>query len=117
MFEQRTTKPQCQRTDRVCRAISQVQRPDVLNTPFALADLIVCTKPLARRAQALRDFDQTGRSTPAQSALKRAPARKARMKPEGRRKLAEAMKRRWAARRTAAQAKKKQPDSGLVAEA
>jgi hypothetical protein len=59
-----------------------------------------------RALEALRDFDQTGSISPAKSTSK-APARKGRMTPEGRRRLALAMKRRWAAKRTAAQARKK----------
>jgi hypothetical protein len=58
-----------------------------------------------RALEALRDFDQTGTVTPAKSTSK-APARKGGMTPEGRRRLALAMKRRWAAKRTGAQAKK-----------
>jgi hypothetical protein len=58
-----------------------------------------------RALEALRDFDQTGSVTPAKSSSK-ASARKGGMTPEGRRRLALAMKRRWAAKRTGAQAKK-----------
>lgn len=56
--------------------------------------------------EALRDFGETGSITPGKSAGKSAPARKRGMTPEGRRRLALAMKRRWAAKRTGAQAKK-----------
>jgi hypothetical protein len=55
--------------------------------------------------ETLRDFDETGTITPAQ-ATRKSPARKRGMTPEGRRRLALAMKRRWAAKRTGAQAKK-----------
>jgi hypothetical protein len=54
---------------------------------------------------ALRDFGETGSITPGKSTAK-VPARKGGMTPEGRRRLALAMKRRWAAKRTGAQAKK-----------
>jgi len=56
--------------------------------------------------EALRDFGETGSITPRKSTGKSAPARKGGMTPEGRRRLALAMKRRWAAKRTGAQAKK-----------
>jgi hypothetical protein len=56
--------------------------------------------------EALRDFGETGSITPRKAAGKTAPARKGGMTPEGRRRLALAMKRRWAAKRTGAQAKK-----------
>jgi hypothetical protein len=56
--------------------------------------------------EALRDVGETGSITPEKSVGKAAPARKGGMTPEGRRRLALAMKRRWAAKRTGAQAKK-----------
>jgi hypothetical protein len=56
--------------------------------------------------EALRDFGETGSITPRKSVGKAAPTRKGGMTPEGRRRLALAMKRRWAAKRTGAQAKK-----------
>ena len=56
--------------------------------------------------EALRDFGETGSITPRKSVGKAAPTRKGGMTPEGRRRLAQAMKRRWAAKRTGAQAKK-----------
>jgi ParB-like chromosome segregation protein Spo0J len=59
---------------------------------------------------ALRGIEEVGQqqqSSPATSTRQRGPAkRKGGMTPEGRRRLAEAMKRRWAAKRTAAQARK-----------
>jgi hypothetical protein len=58
-----------------------------------------------RALETLRDFDQTGSVTPAKSTSK-AAAWKGGMTPEGRRRLALAMKRRWAVKRTGAQAKK-----------
>jgi hypothetical protein len=58
-----------------------------------------------RALEALRDFGQTGSITPAKATGK-ASARKGGMTPEGRRRLALAMKKRWAAKRTGAQAKK-----------
>ena len=61
---------------------------------------------IERALEALRDFDETGSITPGKSAAQPAPARKGGMTPEGRRRLALAMKRRWAAKRTGAQAKK-----------
>jgi hypothetical protein len=61
-----------------------------------------------RALETLRDFDQTGSVTPAKATSK-AAARKGGMTPEGRRRLALAMKRRWAAKRTGAQAKKVTP--------
>jgi len=59
-----------------------------------------------RALEALQDFAATGSITPPQSGRKRTPARKGGMTPEGRRRLALAMKRRWAAKRTGVQAKK-----------
>jgi len=56
--------------------------------------------------EALRDFGETGSITPAKS-TRRTAVRKGGMTPEGRRRLALAMKRRWGAKRTASQAKKK----------
>jgi hypothetical protein len=56
--------------------------------------------------EALRDFAETGSITPGKSTSNSAPTRKGGMTPEGRRRLALAMKRRWAAKRTGAQAKK-----------
>jgi hypothetical protein len=55
--------------------------------------------------ETLRGFDETGTITSAQ-ATRKAPARKSGMTPEGRRRVALAMKRRWAAKRTGTQAKK-----------
>ena len=57
-----------------------------------------------RALQALQDFAATGSITPPQSGRKRTPGRKGGMTPEGRRRLALAMKKRWAAKRTGAQA-------------
>jgi hypothetical protein len=57
--------------------------------------------------EALRDLGETGSITPWKSSGNAAPAQKRGMTPEGRRRLALAMKRRWAAKRTEAQAKKK----------
>ena len=62
-----------------------------------------------RALETLRDFDQTGSITPAKATGKAAAVRKGGMTPEGRRRLALAMKRRWAAKRTGAQAKKVTP--------
>jgi len=56
--------------------------------------------------EALRDFAETGSITPVKATSNSARARKGGMTPEGRRRLALAMKRRWAAKRTGAQAKK-----------
>lgn len=56
--------------------------------------------------EALNDFAETGSITPKKSTSKAARARKGGMTLEGRRRLALAMKRRWAAKRTGAQAKK-----------
>ena len=56
--------------------------------------------------ETLRDFGETGSVTPGKSIGKAAPARRGGMTPEGRRRLALAMKRRWAAKRTGFQAKK-----------
>lgn len=56
--------------------------------------------------EALRDFAETGSITPGKSTSNSVPARKGGMTPEGRRRLALAMKRRWAAKRSGAQAKK-----------
>lgn len=55
---------------------------------------------------ALRDFAETGSITPGKSTNNSAATRKGGMTPEGRRRLALAMKRRWAAKRTGNQAKK-----------
>jgi hypothetical protein len=55
--------------------------------------------------EALRDFGETGSITPAQS-TSTAARRKGGMTPEGRRRLALAMKRRWAAKRAGTSAKK-----------
>ena len=59
-----------------------------------------------RALEALQDFAATGSITPQQSGRKTQSARKGGMTPEGRRRLALAMKRRWAAKRTGKQAKK-----------
>lgn len=65
-----------------------------------------------RALEALQDFAATGSITPQQSGRKKQSGRKTRsarkggMTPEGRRRLALAMKRRWAAKRTGKQAKK-----------
>ncbi|HWE53420.1 MAG TPA: hypothetical protein VG273_26745 [Bryobacteraceae bacterium] len=68
-----------------------------------------------RALEALRGFDQTGSIAPANSTSK-AAARKGGMTPAGRRRLALAMKRRWAAKRTGIQAKKATAKkSGLTA--
>jgi hypothetical protein len=70
-----------------------------------------------RALEALQDFAQTGSITPTKSSRKRASARKGGMTPEGRRRLALAMKRRWAAKRTGSQAKtasKASKKSGLT---
>jgi len=65
--------------------------------------------------EALRDFAETGSITPGKSTRNSAGARKGGMTPEGRRRLALAMKRRWAAKRTGAQAKKATKRTGLTA--
>jgi hypothetical protein len=54
---------------------------------------------IVRALETLQDFAETGSITPTQSASKRGPARKGSMSPEARRRLALAMKRRWAAKR------------------
>ncbi len=62
---------------------------------------------IERALNALQNVERTGEtvSTPAKTKQAIAPAkRKGRITPEGRRRLAEAMKRRWAVKRTAAQA-------------
>jgi hypothetical protein len=61
---------------------------------------------IERALEALQDFAGTGSITPAKSTGKAGPARKGAMTSEGRRRLALAMERRWAAKRTGAQAKK-----------
>ena len=61
---------------------------------------------IERALDALRDFDDTGSITSTKSTGRAASARKGGMTPEGRRRLALAMKKRWAAKRTGAQAKK-----------
>jgi hypothetical protein len=64
-----------------------------------------------RALETLQDFAATGSVTPQQSGRKKQSgrktqaARKGGMTPEGRRRLALAMKRRWAAKRTGKQAK------------
>jgi len=69
-----------------------------------------------RALAALRDIDGAGATPSAPKSAAEAPAdtsprkparRKVRFTPDGRRRLAEAMRRRWAAKRTAAQAKKR----------
>jgi hypothetical protein len=59
-----------------------------------------------RALEALQDFAATGSITPQESGRKTRSARKGGMTPEGRRRLALAMKRRWAAKRIGKQAKK-----------
>jgi hypothetical protein len=59
-----------------------------------------------RALDALRDFAETGSITPTKSRGKAARPRRGGMTPEGRRRLALAMKRRWAAKRAGTQAKK-----------
>jgi hypothetical protein len=71
-----------------------------------IAQLETQKAAIDRALEALQDFFQTGSITPGKSSRKAAPARKGGMTPEGRRRLALAMKRRWAAKRTGAQAKK-----------
>jgi hypothetical protein len=80
-----------------------------------IAQLEAQKAAVERALEALRDFDQSGTVNPAKSTAK-APARKGGMTPEGRRRLALAMKRRWAAKRAGAQAKKATAKkSGLTA--
>lgn len=55
--------------------------------------------------EALRGIEVNG-GVPAQPATRAVAKRKGGMTPEGRRRLAEAMKRRWAAKRAASQVKK-----------
>jgi hypothetical protein len=56
---------------------------------------------------ALRAIEETGQQSTSTSTRRRGPAkRKGGMTPEGRRRLAEAMKRRWAAKRAASQVRK-----------
>jgi hypothetical protein len=65
---------------------------------------------IERALAALRAAEGPAEPVSTQAAAKPASApakRKGRLTPEGRRRLAEAMKRRWAAKRTAAQAKKR----------
>lgn len=59
-----------------------------------------------RALEAVRDFAQTGSITPEKSTRRASRARKGALTAEGRRRLALAMKRRWAAKRAGAQAKK-----------
>ncbi|HWE53624.1 MAG TPA: hypothetical protein VG273_27795 [Bryobacteraceae bacterium] len=61
---------------------------------------------IERALETLHDFETTGSITPEKSTAKAARGRKRGMTPEGRRRLALAMKRRWAAKRTGTQAKK-----------
>lgn len=66
---------------------------------------------IERALSALRDIESPGTLSAPAPAQKQTPARVASKQrggitPEGRRRLAAAMKRRWAAKRTAAQAKK-----------
>lgn len=61
---------------------------------------------IERALEALQYFAGTGNITPAKSTSNAPGARKGGMTPEGRRRLALAMKRRWAAKRAGAQAKK-----------
>jgi hypothetical protein len=67
-----------------------------------------------RALEVLQDFAETGSITPAKSTGKAARAKKGGMTPEGRRRLALAMKRRWAAKRTGTQAKKATKKRGLT---
>ena len=65
---------------------------------------------VGRALEALRNIEGTVDADSLSAADKRANApakRKGGLTPEGRRRLAEAMKRRWAVKRTAAQAKKR----------
>ena len=59
-----------------------------------------------RALDALRDFAETGSITPERSKRSAGRARKGGLTAAGRRRLALAMKRRWGAKRTRAQAKK-----------
>ena len=59
-----------------------------------------------RALAVLQDFADTGSATPTKTVAKKRGARKGGMTPEGRKRLALAMKRRWAAKRTGAQARK-----------
>ena len=68
-----------------------------------------------RALEALQYFAATGNVIPAKSTSNTLGARKGGMTPEGRRRLALAMKRRWAAKRTGAQAKKATKKTGLTA--
>ena len=65
--------------------------------------------------EALRDFAETGSITPVKATSNSARARKGGMTPEGRRRLALAMKRRWAAKRTAQAKKATTKRTGLTA--
>jgi hypothetical protein len=71
-----------------------------------IAQLETHKAAIERALETLQDFADTGSITPAKSAGKTGRARKGGMTSEGRRRLALAMKRRWAAKRTGAQAKK-----------
>ena len=79
-----------------------------------IAQLEAQKAAIERALETLNDFSGTGSITPARSTSKAAPARKGGMTPEGRRRLALAMKRRWAAKRTGAQAKKATPKESIT---
>ena len=86
-----------------CRVPNEVRKElnEIANIISRLEDQKAA---IDRALQTLQDFAATGSITPPQSGRKRTPARKGGMTPEGRRRLALAMKRRWAAKRTGAQA-------------
>lgn len=58
-----------------------------------------------QHARALLNGSSTGRSTKSGSTGRKATGKKRRLTPEGRRRIAEAVKRRWAEQRKAAAAK------------
>lgn len=72
-----------------------------------IAQLEAQKASIERALETLHDFAATGGITPGKSTGKAGRGRKGGMTPDGRRRLALAMKRRWAAKRTAAQAKRK----------
>lgn len=80
-----------------------------------IAQLEAQKAAIERALETLQDFSETGGITAAKSADRTGRARKGGMIPEGRRRLALAMKRRWAAKRTGAQAKKATKKRGLTA--
>jgi len=67
---------------------------------------------------ALRGIEVAGQQSASTSTSRRGPAkRKGGMTPEGRKRLAEAMRRRWAAKRTSSQARKASKRAGKKAAA